>query len=234
MANDMTTVVTTFDDQDSADQAMDALRKEGFDGVDFKVLAGDADTLMNELTGYGFGKADAREFADAAGEGKTLVAAHVSKRKAEQAASIMAHYESSENGDSERGNGKNRGQTVPIVEEELSVEKSKVANGGVRVSSNVRETPVERKVTLREERVDAQRKQADRKLGADEAEAAFEEKTVEVMGTKEEAEVQKEARVVGEVAVSKETEEREETVRGSVRKTDVKVENVKAASNRRK
>ena len=233
MANDMTTVETTLDDQDIAGEAMDALRKEGFDGVDFQILTGDADMLMNELAGHGFGKADARELADAAGEGKTLVATHVSNKKAEQAASILARYESSENEDGEDG-GTDSGRAVPIVEEELSIVKGKVANGGVRVSSSVSETPVEKKVTLREEHVEAKRKPADRKLGADEAEAAFEEKTVEVMGTKEEAEVQKEARVVGEVALSKETEEREETVRDSVRKTDVKVEKVKASSGKRK
>ena len=230
MANDMTTVVTTFDDQDIAGQAMDALREEGFEGTNLKILKGDADTLMSELSGHGFSKADARELADAAGEGKTLVAARVSDAKAEQAAGIMGRYESSQEG----GNGKDNGRTVPIVEEELSVAKGKVASGGVRVSSSVSETPVEQKVTLREEHVEAERKPADRKLGADEAEAAFEEKTVEVMGTREEAEVQKEARVVGEVAISKETEEHEETIRDSVRKTEVEVENVKANSGRRK
>ena len=72
------------------------------------------------------------------------------------------------------------------------------------------------------------RRSADRELDADEAEAAFQEKTVEMMGIQEEAEVVKEARVVGEVELTKETEEREETVRDTVRKTDVKVDNVKA------
>lgn len=236
MANDMTTVVTTFDDQDIAGKAMDALRTEGFDGADVKILKGDADTLMNELAGHGFSKADARELADAAGEGKTLVAAHVANGKAQQAAGIMGRYEASsdDEDDNEGGNGKESGRTVPIVEEELSIAKGKVANGGVRVTSSVSETPVEETVTLREEHVEAKRKPADRTLGADEAEAAFEEKTVEVMGTKEEAEVRKEARVVGEVAVSKKTDEREETVRDSVRKTEVDVEDVKASSGTRK
>ena len=91
-----------------------------------------------------------------------------------------------------------------MVEEELSVGKRKVANGGVRVTSSVSERPVEETVSLREEQVEAERRAADRKLSADEAEAAFEEKTVEMMGTSEEAEIRKEARVVGEVSLSKE------------------------------
>jgi hypothetical protein len=36
----MTTVARTFDDQDIAGQAMDAFRKEGFDGADLKILEG--------------------------------------------------------------------------------------------------------------------------------------------------------------------------------------------------
>jgi hypothetical protein len=48
---------------------------------------------------------------------------------------------------------------------------------------------VEVTVTLKEETVKVKRKDADRVLDEDEAEGAFEEKTVEMMGTKEEAEV---------------------------------------------
>ena len=110
---------------------------------------------------------------------------------------------------------------MPIVEEGLVVGKAKFATGGVRVTSSVEELPVEETVTLREERVSAEQRPADRELTAEEAEAAFEEKTVEVIGTTEEARVSKEARVVGEVAVDKAVEEREETVRDTVRKTDV-------------
>ena len=50
-----------------------------------------------------------------------------------------------------------------------------------------------------------------------------------MMGTKEEAEVQKKARVVGEVAINKETEEREETVRDTVRRAELKVETSRLA-----
>jgi stress response protein YsnF len=235
MENDMTTVVTAYADKDIAGKAMDALRKDGFEGA---ILKGNTDKLMHELADHGFSKADAREFADAADEGKTLVAAHVSNAKAEQAAGIMERYEASgdddNDDDSEGGNGEESSQTVPIVEEELLVTKGKVANGGARVTSSVSESPVEKKVTLREQKVEAERKKADRKLGAGEADAAFEEKTVEVMGTKEEAEVQKEARVVGEVVLTKDAKEREETMRDTVRKTEVEVEKVKATSGKRK
>lgn len=225
MANDMTTVVTTFDDEKIADKAIDALRKEGFKDGEIQILSGNADKLVRELSGRGFGEADARGFADAAGRGKTLVAARVTEAKADQAASILERYEASREDE-----GRDTGQTVPIVEESLSVSAGKVATGGVRVTSSVAETPVEQKVTLREEQVGAERRSTDRALSADEAATAFEEKTVEIMGTKEEAVVQKEARVVGEVELTRETTEREQTVRGTVRKTDVAVEEVGSTS----
>ena len=113
-----------------------------------------------------------------------------------------------------------------MVEEELSVGKRKVANGGVRVTTSVSERPVKETVSLREEHVGAERRPADRTLSAEEAEAAFEEKTVEMMGTSEEVEVRKEARVVGEVALTKETKERQQTVSDTVRRTDVEVEEI--------
>ena len=141
----------------------------------------------------------------------------------------------SEDDEDRGGSGRaERRETVPVVEEGLEVGKREVATGGVRVTSSVSERPVEQTVTLREEHVEAERKRADRVLSPEKADAAFEEKTVEVMGTSEEAVVRKEAHVVGEVSVGKRVEEREETVRDTVRRSEVEVEEVGAASGERK
>ena len=105
-------------------------------------------------------------------QGKTLVAARAPEEKVERAVAIMERYEAS------TGRGlarQEQGETVQEVEEELSVGKRKVASGGVRVTTSVSERPVEETVTLREEQVEAERRPADRKLSAEEAEAAFEE-----------------------------------------------------------
>jgi uncharacterized protein (TIGR02271 family) len=123
-----------------------------------------------------------------------------------------------------------REETAPIVEEELSIGKREVASGGARVTSSVEERPVEKTVSLRQEEVKADRRSADRELSPEEAEAAFEGKTVEMMGTSEEAEVSKTARVVGEVSLNKQTNEREQTMRDTVRRTDVEVEEVEPSS----
>jgi stress response protein YsnF len=102
------------------------------------------------------------------------------------------------------------------------------------VTSSVSEAPVEveETVTLREEEVSAERTPASRKLSAEEAEAAFRGRTVEALGTREEAEVSKVARVVGEVSIGKQTKEREETVRDTVRRTEVEVEKVEAGARK--
>jgi stress response protein YsnF len=225
MTND-TMIVSTFDDKTIAGKAMKALRDEGFQEGDIKILQGGADTLVAELVKRGFDEEEARGLAEAAEQGKTLLAALVSEDKADHAASIMDSFEAEQDEGQDKTTDHGSAASVPIVEEELVVGKAKFATGGVRVTSSVEELPVEETVTLREERVSAEQRPADRELTDDEAKAAFEEKTVEVIGTTEEAKVSKEARVVGEVAVNKDIEEREETVRDTVRKTDVEIEKV--------
>ena len=81
---------------------------------------------------------------------------------------------------------------------------------------------------LREERVEAERRPDDRKLSPEEAEAAFADRTVEMMGTGEEAEVGRTARVVEQVTLRKRAGEREATVRDTVRRTEVEVEELEA------
>jgi stress response protein YsnF len=227
-----TTIVSTFDDKTSAGKAMKALRDEGFRESDIKILQGGTGTIVSELVKRGFAEDQARDLADAAEQGRTLLAALVAEDKADHAASILDRLEAQE----KEGDDQARGSAgrVPVAEEELVVGKARYATGGVRVTSSVEERPVEETVTLREERVSAEQRPADRELTEDEAEAAFEEKTVEVIGTTEEAQVSKEARVVGEVAVEKAVEEREETVRDTVRKTEVEIEKVGTKSRKGK
>jgi hypothetical protein len=85
------------------------------------------------------------------------------------------------------------------------------------------ETPVEETVNLREERINVERRPVDRP--ASEADfAAFQEGTIELTEISEEAVIQKQARVVEEVEVGKQVGQRDETIRDTVRKTDVDVE----------
>src|SRR5918911_202997 len=96
-----------------------------------------------------------------------------------------------------------RDERVQVVEEGLTVGKREVATGGVRVTSRVVEAPAEETVRLREERVEAHRRPDDRRLSPEEADAAFAARTVEMVGTGEEAEVGRTARGVEEVTLAK-------------------------------
>ncbi len=224
------TVIATIDSAKVAQQLIDALLEAGFKDQDVEILDGDADALGAEIVERGFGQNDARGYAEAASRGKSLVAARAPEDKVERVAAIMERYEAGA-GESSH---KEQGETVQEVEEELSVGKRKVASGGVRVTTSVSERPVEKTVTLREEEVEVERRPADRKLKPEEAEAAFQDKTVEMLGTSEELEVSKEARVVGEVALGKRVAEREEKVKDTVRRSQVEVEKINPSSRQPK
>ena len=119
-------------------------------------------------------------------------------------------------------------EAIPVVEEELRVGKREVERGGIRVYSRMQERPVEEQVSLREEHVKVERRSVDRPATAGDFDQAFKEGTIEVTERVEQPVVQKQARVVEEVVVGKEATERTETVRDTVRHTDVKVEQVGA------
>ncbi len=112
---------------------------------------------------------------------------------------------------------------LPVVEEQLQVGKRQVERGRMRVYSRVTETPVEQQVKLREERVNVERRPVDRAV-TDADMAAMKDSSFEMTTMGEEAVVAKTARVIEEVVVGKQVTERTETVRDTVRRTDVDVQ----------
>ena len=111
---------------------------------------------------------------------------------------------------------------IQAAEEELRVGKREVGRGGVRVRSYVTERPVEEQVELRQERVSVERRPVDRELAP--GEAAFQERTIEAVERGEEAVVSKTARVTEEIGLRKDVEHATETVRDTVRKQEIEVE----------
>jgi uncharacterized protein (TIGR02271 family) len=116
--------------------------------------------------------------------------------------------------------------TIPVIEEELAVGKRMVERGGVRIFTRVTEQPVEETLTLREERAHVERREVDRPASEADLGAAFKEGSMEIRETSEEPVVSKQARVVGEVEVGKDVTERKETVKDTVRRSDVEVEDL--------
>ena len=111
--------------------------------------------------------------------------------------------------------------SIEVVEENLRIGKRQVEQGRVRVRSYVVETPVEEDVTLRGETVRLERRSVDRPVGAADA---FVDRTIEATETAEEAVISKEARVTEEISLEKAVDSRTETVRDTVRHTEVEVE----------
>ncbi len=115
-----------------------------------------------------------------------------------------------------------RHEAIPVVEETLRVGKRETAHGRVRIRSYVVETPVEEQVTLRRETVEVERRAVDRPVT--DADRLFQDRVIEATESEEEAVIAKEARVTGEVVVRKDSDTRTETVRDTVRRTEVEVE----------
>jgi len=127
---------------------------------------------------------------------------------------------------SDVGDKSDRDTTINRIEENLEVGKKTVERGGVRVRSRIVEKPVEENIRLREERVNVERNPVDREASRAELEN-FQERDIELTERAEVPVVNKEARVVEEIRVSKDVNEREEKVRDTVRHTEVDVDKLK-------
>jgi uncharacterized protein (TIGR02271 family) len=122
------------------------------------------------------------------------------------------------------------GETLKVVEENLNVGKREVETGGTRLRSRVVSRPVEEQLRLREEHVFVNRTPVNRAATETDFET-FKEGTVELRETAEVPVVSKEARVVEEVSLGKEITERDETIRDTVRNTEVDVEQIPGTNN---
>jgi uncharacterized protein (TIGR02271 family) len=201
--------------------------------------------LIGALVGLGIPEEEAEYYAEGIRRGNTLVAVKTSDQRAPEAVRILQELnpidverraaEWRQEGwepEHTRGHtgrepfeGRRMGdgeENIEVVEEDLQVGKREVQRGGVRVHTHVVEEPMEKEVRLRDEEVRVERKPVDRPA----RDADFRERTIEMTETDEEAVVGKEARVTEEVHVEKDVHTRPETVRDTVRRTEVEVEEI--------
>jgi stress response protein YsnF len=191
------------------------------------------DGLAQDLVERGFAAERARLYAAAVGRGGVLVGAEAEDADTDKVLAVMKRFGEKEPEELlERGGEAGQVERAQSVEEELRVGKEQTT-AGKRLVSSVSEREVEKPVTLREEEVEVERRREDRRLGPGEADRAFREETVEVSATSERPVVSKEARVTGEVELRKQTGERQEVVRDTVRSKDVEVETVKEQPKKR-
>ena len=237
------TVIGLFNDRREAQQVVQALVDDGFRREDIRTVTSQEEASVGTLTALGAPEPEARQYAEAVRRGGAVVLVDAADDRANRAVAIMERSpavdrETRTGADAARERGRAGAREVetgdvkvPVVEEELQVGTRQVQRGGVRLYTRVTERPVEETVRLRDETVHVERHPVDRP--ATEADvAAATERTVEVTETDEEAVARKQARVVEEVVVSKDVEEHTDTVRDTVRRTEVEVEPVGAEATR--
>lgn len=112
-------------------------------------------------------------------------------------------------------------ESISVVEESLRVGKRETSHGRVRVRAYTVEEPVSETVELREQHVEIERRPVDRPVSGTDA---FQDRTIEAEEYREEAVVQKEARVVEEIGLRKTADTHQETVSDTVRRTEVDIE----------
>jgi len=234
-----TSVIGLFESDDIARKVVSELASAGCDEDAVEVLSGAGiDEIAQRLGEAGYDGDKAHRYGEALQGGGALVVAEVDDDQADAALATMRRFEVlTPEALLERSGSRNQGretEKAQVIEEELEVGKA-AATGGKRLTTEVSEREAQETVTLTEEDVDVERSRVGRTLKPEDANQAFQERTVEMTETKEKPVVSKRARVVEEVALSKQSGQRKETVGGTVRRQDVKVEEVdrKSGSSRK-
>ena len=249
------TVIGLFNTLNDAQAAAEALISTGFSDSKVDVSKGDAtDATGNSTTGstaqsdtgrffsslFGDNANEANTYSNVAKRNSAIVTVHAATmEEAQQAAQLLdAHGAMDVEAEAEqmRSTGtagvsppSKDDLTVSVIEEEIHVGKRVVETGGARIRSRIVERPVEESLRLREEKVTISRNPVNRVA----TEADFRESSIESVQTAEVPVVSKEARIVEEITISKDVNEREEIISDTVRKTEVDVENIPAGSSKK-
>lgn len=235
----MTIVIGVYDDSARIEAVRKALVELGCSQGDFVVHQGDrAGTTLSDL---GFERDEIEDLRRELDRGRIVVTAEVPDEETDRALDVLREHGSlpaekegaEEKSEARQQREETRGRrTIPEIEEEVSIGKREVTRG-VRVRANVIEQPVRETVSLREERVNVQRKEMDKELSPEEAKKALKPEVVEMQETVEEAEVHRAARQIGEVNVSKSVKTHQETINETARRTEVEVERTGEKRDRR-
>jgi stress response protein YsnF len=246
------TVIGIFENSSDAYKAVEKLTHSGFSRSDIDISEHDnndrvtTDATNEEEDGISkffnnlFGNNDeSKKYSEVSRRSSSLVTVHAqSHEEAHRATSILddngaidvderaAQYGYNTDYSSDAHNitqDRDKSSTIPIIEEEMQVGKREVVTGGARIRSRIVEKPVEETLRLRQEKVNIERNPADRPASEKDMKH-FKEGEIDATERAEESVVNKEARVVEEVKINKEVEEREETVRENVRKTEVDID----------
>ncbi|RYE18526.1 MAG: DUF2382 domain-containing protein [Sphingobacteriaceae bacterium] len=245
------TVIGIFDYTSEAQEAVSYLVSNGFsrDNIDLSTRAemeGVSDTETEDthegISGFfsnlfGSDHEDSDKYSQVGQHGAIVTVHAKSADEAENAAQVLDNYgaidvnERAEQYKNTTTQGiaqparTNEGDSIKIIEEKMEVGKREVETGSVRLRSRIVEQAVHEDVRLRTERVRVERTNVSRPATAADL-AGFQDATIEMKETAEVPVVSKQAFVTGEVSLGKEVSEKDQTVEGTVRKTEVDTENI--------
>jgi hypothetical protein len=229
-----TSIIGLFENGDVASKVVGALTKNGIkkDAIDILEDVA-ASKISSRLIEAGYEKDQAERYGKAMRNGGALVVAEA-EDAADGALDTMRRFkaltpEALIELKDKQASESEEVETVQVIEEELEVGVARTT-GGKRLEVSVSEREVEETVTLHTETVEVARTKAHRVLKPEEADKAFHERTVEMVEITEKPVVSRQAHVVEEISLSKKSGEREVTVKGTVRRQDVTVEDIDAKS----
>jgi uncharacterized protein (TIGR02271 family) len=124
-----------------------------------------------------------------------------------------------------------REEVFRLAEEEFTVAKQLVQEGTTRIRRFVTEKPVEAQITLHEEHVEVVRRAVDDPSSIQDID--WTDKTIEISDTFEKAVVSKSAHIAEEVLIRKEGQDHIETVRDTVRRQQIEIDQVPAEDQSR-
>src|SRR3954462_4461358 len=232
-----TSIIGLFESGDIASKVLGELTKSGFKKSAVEILQDvAASRISSRLVEAGYEKDKADSYGKAMQKGGALVVAEAPDDKADEALSTMRRFKAltPEALLEKLGNQTaEESQTAQVIEEELEVGVSRTT-GGKRLKTEVSEREVQETVTLHEEHVEVEHNKVDRVLKPEEAAKEFHEGTIEMTEVSEKPVVTKQAHVIEEVALSKQSGERDVTVSGTVRRQDVTVEEIDGKSGKNK
>jgi uncharacterized protein (TIGR02271 family) len=236
----MRTVIGLFDDRSEAMRAYTSLHQAGFAKADLDILTNDDSDDVPKLAEMKkfVPEPDVTVYLEGVRKGGTLITAHVADTSAPRAAEILSGFGITSIG-KRAAELKQADASLPalsnpakdpnvfeVIEEDLAVGKEQIERGRMRIYNVVSERQVAKDVGLRDETIKVQRRPVNRAVSIDQD--LFKERSFEMVETDEIAKVAKTARVVEEVSLGKEVVEKIQTIRDTLRRQDVQVEQVAA------
>ncbi len=211
----MKTVVGLYEDA-TAKRIAGELALAGFDKKSIALRTKRAGASLEDLRACGIPAEDASRYVTQLARGGTLLTVETDEARSSSAMEIL-----SRNCARDFTTEATR-DVIPVIEEQLQIAKQDFESGGIRVHARMVATPVEEEILLREEHIDVERRRVDRPVTENDyrtAELSMVERAEEAFATKT-------ARVVEEVRVGKTIEEHKETIRDTLRHTEVDIANL--------